>query len=143
MKRTIKRLAIITALLALIACVCLLFAQPLVSSRAYTVTAILDGAPIRAELLRPPFIPGTYYLHLPDAPLQRYSWFGITFSRQWVFSPIALYTGWHSFAYIHTDQANGVLLTDGKMEDHWSVTFTPYGVQFSNALLSVSLSKSK
>ena len=27
--------------------------------------------------------------------------------------------------------------------DHWSVTFTPDGVQFSNASLSVSLSKSK
>lgn len=141
MKRTIKCIALIAALLAVAALVCLSAAQPLLSSRAYIVTATLDGAPIRAELLRPAFIPGTYYLHLPDAQPQRYSWVGIAFSRQSVFSPVAVYTGWAGIPYIHTDEAKGVRLTSGKFEDHWSVVFHPSGVQFSNASLSISLTK--
>ena len=143
MKRMIKRITLVVALLVFIAFVCLSFDQPLLSSRAYTVTATLDGAPIHAELFHPPFISGTYYIHLPDAQPQRYSWFGIAFSRQSVFSPIALYTGWGGLPYIHTDQAKGVRLTSSKIEDHWSVFFTSGGVQFSNASLSISLTKSQ
>lgn len=142
MKRRIKRIALIAALLGVAAFVCLSFAQPLLPSRAYGVVATLDGTPIRAELLHPPFIPGTYYVHLPEAQPQRYRWFGVAFSRQSVFSPVALYTGWRDSPYIHTDQAKGVRLTDGKIEDHWTVTFTSGGVQCANASLSISLTKS-
>jgi hypothetical protein len=141
MKRTLKWLTVIAALFLCIAVLGLFYAQPLLPSRAFSVTATLDGAPIRAELRRPPAIPGTYYLHLPDAQPRRYSWFGIAFPRQSVFSPIALYTGWRGLPYIHTDQALGVRLTSGKIEDHWNVAFTPDGVQFSNASLSITLKR--
>ena len=141
MKRITKLIILFAALFALIAGACLFFAQPLLPSRAYVVTATLDGKPIQAELLRPPAIPGTFYLRLPDAEPQRYRWFGIAFSRESVFSPIALYTGWGDFPYIHTDQAKGVRLTDGKIEDQWHVAFTAAGVRFSNGSLDVSLTK--
>ena len=139
MKRTVKYLAPIAVLFALAVFVCLYFMQPLISSQAYTASATLDGAPTRVELFHPPFIPGTYYLHLPDAQPQRYRWLGVAFSRQSVFSPVAVHTGWCSLGYIHSDQAKGVRLTDGKIEDHWSVAFTSAGVQFSNGSLSISL----
>jgi hypothetical protein len=141
MKRLNKRVILLVALFVLIAPACLFFTQPLLSSRAYVVTATLDGKPIQAELLRPPVIPGTFYVRLADAQPQRYRWFGIAFPRKSVFSPIALYTGWRDLPYIHTDQAKGVSLTDGKIEDLWDVAFTANGVQFSNGSLAVSLTR--
>ena len=143
MKRNLKRVILLVAVIALIAAACLFFAQPLLSSRAYVVTATLDGKPIQAELLRPPAIPGTFYVRLPDAQPQRYRWFGIAFPCGSVFSPTALYTGWRDLPYIHTDQAKGVRLTDGKIEDHWDVSFTVGGVEFSNGSLAVSLTRPK
>jgi hypothetical protein len=143
MKRLTKRVILLVAFFALLAAACLFFAQPLLSSRAYVVTATLDGKPIQAELLRPLAIPGTFYVRLPDAQPQRYRWFGIAFPRESVFSPIALYTGWRDLPYIHTDQAKGVRLTDGKIEDQWDVAFTAGGVQFSNGSLAVSLTSPK
>ncbi len=119
MKRTTKRLILLVALSALIAVACLFFAQPLFPSRAYVVTATIDGKPIPAELLRPPAIPGTFYIRLPEAQPRQYRWFGIAFPRKSVFSPIALYTGWRGLPYIHTDQAKGVRLTSGKIDDQW------------------------
>jgi hypothetical protein len=143
MKRNLKRVLWIVALFAFLSGACLFFAQPLLSSRAYVVTATLDGKPIQAELLRPPAIPGTFYVRLPDVELQRYRWFGIAFPSESVFSPIALYTGWRDLPYIHTDQAKGVRLTDGKIEDQWDVAFTGGGVRFSNGSLAVSLTRPK
>ena len=143
MKRNLKRVILLVALIAIIAAACLFFAQPLLSSRAYIVTATLDGKPIQAELLRPPAIPGTFYVRLPDAQPQRYRWFGIAFQRGSVFSPIALYTGWCDLPYIHTDQAKGIRLTDGKIDDQWDVSFTAGGVEFSNGSLAVSLTRPK
>ena len=143
MKQNLKRVILLLALIAFIAAACLFFAQPLSSSRAYVVTATLDGKPIQTELLRPPAIPGTFYVRLRDAQPQRYCWFGIAFPRESVFSPIALCTGWCDLLYIHTDQATGVRLTDGKIEDQWEVAFTGGGVRFSNGSIAVSLTKPK
>lgn len=143
MKRALKWISLTVALFLFIAFVALSYAQPLLPSRAYTVTATLDGAPIRAELLRPPAILGTYYLHLPAAQPQRYSWFGIAFSRQSVFSPVALYLTSGGAPCIHTDQAKGVRLTDAKIEDQWTVAFTSDGVQFSNASLAITLKRNR
>jgi hypothetical protein len=78
---------------------------------------------------------------MPDAHPERYNWIGVAFSRESVFSPIALYTGWLGLPYIHTDQAKGVRLTDGKIEDDWDVSFTDAGVHFSNGSLDVSLTR--
>lgn len=140
-KRLTKRIILVVALFALIFAACLFYAQPLLSSRNYMVTATLEGDPILAELLRPPAIPGTFYVHLPEAQPLRYRWFGIAFPRESVFSPIALYRGWGELPYIHTDQAKGVRLTDGKIGDQWDVVFTASGVHFSNGKLAVSLTK--
>jgi hypothetical protein len=38
---------------------------------------------------------------------------------------------------------SGVLLTDGKIDDQWQVTFTTAGVGFFNGSLDVSLTKLK
>lgn len=142
-KRTLKWIARAAVLILCVVAAVLLYAQPLLPSRAYAVTATLDGAPIRAELLRPLFIPGTYYLHLPDAQPARYSWFGVSFSRKSVFSPIAVYFGWRGIPFIHADQAKGVRLTGAKIEDHWNVAFASDGVQFSNASLSVTFKRNQ
>lgn len=143
MKRVTIRITMLLALIALLCAAFLFYAQPLLASRAYVVNATLDGKPIHAELLRPPAIPGTFYIRLPDAQPQRYNWIGVAFSRESVFSPIALYTGWRGLPYIHTDQAKGIGLTSGKIEDDWDVTFSADGVRFSNGSLDVSLVRDK
>jgi hypothetical protein len=143
MKRITKRLILLSVLFALMAAACLFLAQPLLPSRAYVVTATLDGKPISAELLRPPAILGTFYIRLPETQPQQYRWFGIAFPRESVFSPIALYTGWRGLPYIHTDQAKGVCLTSGKINDKWHVAFTDDGVRFFNGSLDVTLTKPK
>jgi hypothetical protein len=143
MKRIAKRLILLVVLFALITVASLFLAQPLLPSRAYVVTATLDGKPIPAELLRPPAIPGTFYIRLPEAQPRQYHWFGIAFSRKSVFSPIAIYTGWRGLPYIHTDQAKGVCLTSGKIDDQWQVTFTSGGVRFFNGSLDLSLTNSQ
>ena len=117
MKRVIIQISILLALIALICAACLLYAQPLLSSQAYVVSARLDGKPIETELLRPPAIPGTFYIRVPDAQPERYKWFGVAFVLKSVFSPVALYTALGGLPYIHTDQAKGVCLTDVKIED--------------------------
>ncbi len=143
MKRRFKVIALTGTLLSVAAlALSLSLVQPLLPSKAYTVTATLDGNPIRTELLHPPFMSGLYYVHLPEAQPPRYGWFGIAFSRHSVFTPLPIYTGWRGILYIHTDQAHGVRLTFPKIEDHWIVSFTPSGVQFSNASLAISLNKS-
>ena len=143
MKRSTRRFILLVAFVAIAAAACLFFAQPLLPSRAYVVTATLDGMPIQAELFRPPAIPGTFYVRIPDVQSHRFRWFGIAFPRESVFSPIAIYTGWCDAPYIHSDQAKGVRLTDGKIEDQWDVAFTPGGVDFSNGSLTISLTSPK
>jgi hypothetical protein len=76
MKRIIKRLTLLVALFALICASCLFYAQLLLVSRAYVVTATLDRKPIQADLLCPPAIPGTFYIRLPEAHREQYNWFG-------------------------------------------------------------------
>ena len=140
MKRKFKRNILALTVLGIAAlALCLSLDLPLLPSDDYIVTATLEGNPIKAELLHPPFMRGLYYVHVPEAQPQFYRWFGIAFSRQSVFVPVSLYSGWRDVHYIHTDQAFGVRLTDGKIEDHWSVEFIPNGVQFSNASLAISL----
>ena len=107
-KRTLKWIALTTALVLLVAILVLSFVQPLLPSQAYTVIATLGGRPIQAELLHPPFMPGLYYVRLPEAQAHRYASFGIAFARQSVFWPGGHYTGWFGIRYIHTDQAKGV-----------------------------------
>ncbi len=83
---------------------------------------------------------GVYYVHLLDAPHHLYGpWYGIAFSRQSVFHPVAIYTGFGGTRYIHRDQAIGKRLVPGEIDEHPSVSFLPDGVQFSDASLSVSL----
>jgi len=143
MKRTLKWIALIAAPILVVAFVVFSLVQPLLRSRAYALTATLDGRPIQAELRHPPFMPGLYYVLLPEAQLRRYSSFGIAFARQSVFWPGGHYTGWYGIRYIHTDQAGGIRLTDSKIEDHWNVIFKPDGVQFSNAALSITLERNR
>lgn len=140
MKRTFKRIALMVTLLGVVALILsLFFIRPLLPSSAYTVTAVLDGHPIKAELFHFPFKSGLYYVYLPEAQPNRYRWFGVAFSRKSVFSS-GPYSGWWGIRYMHTDQANGgVNLTNSKIEDHWKVSFPSAGVQFSNASLTVTL----
>ena len=142
MKLKSKNTALILALLlsGFIA-VPLLFLQPLLPSQDYTATATLDGAPIPVEVLKPICIPGRYYLHLPKSGSWRYHWFGLSFSAKSVVSPF-IYIGWRGIPYIHNDQW-GIGLTNAKIEDHWEVNFTPDGVQFSNASLSITLKRNQ
>lgn len=140
----IRRIAISLMILATIAVGCFLaLIRPLLQSEDYTVAVSIDGTPAEAELLRA-FPSGPYYVHFENPHLKReratrYHWFGVVFSRKSVFSPLAIYTSKSGFRYIHADQAKGVSLTDGKIEDNWKVHFTQDGVAFNNAAIRIKL----
>ena len=137
-----KRIVWIGALLLflLLAAGVLSLRQPLIPSRTYIVTSMLNGQPMRVELMTPLFQSDPFFIHVPDAPNRMDKWFGIAFSRQSVFIPF-MYEGL-GLPYVHTDQLHGVSLTSGKMESPWKVAFTADGVQFSNGTLSLTLHRS-
>ncbi|MEO6053149.1 MAG: hypothetical protein ABIP97_03980 [Chthoniobacterales bacterium] len=139
MNRGVKYFILGAVLLSIAGGFLFLFERPLLPSKAYTITASLNGVPIHAELLHPSFASEVYYVRLPDARPGLYQWFGIAFRRLSVFIPAAVYTGWYDIPYVHSDQLHGVNITDGKIEDHWSVKFSPAGVQFSNGSFSIAL----
>ena len=139
--RTLKRAGLILLFVVLAAVVGILgYARPLISSDDYSLTATIDGAPARAKLLKP-FPSGSYYVLLDDVPTGPYKWFGVAFGRKSAFSPVGIYSSSLGFHYIHADQDNGVVLTDGKMEDDWKVDFKGSGVVFQNATIHIELSK--
>lgn len=140
----IRRVAVSITILAVVSAVCVLaLVRPLFESDDYRLVASIDGTPVEAQLLQP-FPWGPYYIHLDNIHLRReratrYNWFGVAFGRESVFSPIAIYTSSSGLRYIHADQANGVKLTGGKIEDDWTVNFTEDGVSFSNAAIHIEL----
>jgi hypothetical protein len=144
LKRTsiiVRRFAILVVLLVVLALGgALLLVRPLLKSDDYSLVASIDGSPAEAQLLEP-FPWGPYYINLATEPTKRYNWFGVAFGRESVFIPIGIYRSRNGWPYIHADQAKGVRLTDGKVEDNWTVDFTDGGVTFSNASIHVELHK--
>jgi hypothetical protein len=137
----VSGIAILIALLVVLAVGgALLLVRPLLKSDDYSLVASIDGSPVEAQLLEP-FPWGPYYVHLPTEPSKRYNWFGVAVGRKSVFIPVAIYRSPYRRPYIHADQAKGVMLTDGKVEDHWTVDFTDGGVTFTNASIHVELHK--
>lgn len=120
----------------------LFFVRPFIRSDDYTVSVTVDGNPAVAELLQPWSMQKLYYIRLPDGVSRRYDWFGVSFARKSVFVGTPIHMGWGGIRYIHRDQAKGVRLTDGKIEDKWEVHFADDGVEFSNASLNVSVRRS-
>ena len=139
--RALRRVSIILLSIVLLAVFVLLFlARPLIPSNDYNVTAFVEGQPVDAQLLKP-FPLGSYYVKLSGVPHQTLNWFGVAFGRKSAFSPVGIYTSTLGFDYIHADQDKGVVLTDGKMEDNWTVDFTGSGVRFQNSSTQVNLTK--
>jgi len=139
--KALKRAVIVLLLLALVSAVGILtLARPLLPSDDYQVTAVVNGSSVDAQLLKPfPF--GSYYVKLGDVPDRTLNWFGVAFGRKSAFSPVGIYSSRFGFDYMHADQDKGVVLTDGKMEDNWTVEFTDSGVRFQNSSTLVSLTK--
>ncbi|WP_411825494.1 hypothetical protein [Luteolibacter sp. AS25] len=115
-------------------------ARPLLPSDDYDVTATIDGSTVEAKLLKAfPF--GSYYIHIDTKSPGQLNWFGVAFGRKSVFSPVGIYTSKLGFIYMHADQDKGVVLTDGKIEDNWTVDFTATGTTFQNSSTAVTLKK--
>lgn len=81
------------------------------------------------------------YVRLPVLADTRYLWFLVDLRRGFVSSPLSLYHHSYGFDYIHSDQAFGVRLTDAKIEDHWTVSFQPDVVTFSNESIHVTVTE--
>jgi hypothetical protein len=135
-----KRLSILAGIVLLMSVAALNFCSPVFISSDFAVTASRDGRPIQAQLFHPPLMRGLYYLRLQDESSPFYRCFGIAFSRKSVFVPAPIYQTFFGMNYIYTDQAHGVRLTSGKLEDPWTMDFRDDGsVAFANASLSLSL----
>lgn len=145
MKRK-KPLIIAAVLLAVIIAACvgalLWYAPPLHKSSDYSVTYSISGRSYSdAQLFRPVGIQSRYYISIPSPSLPRYHWFVVDFTYKIAALPLFGVTCPCGSPCVHRDQALGVFLTDAKTEDHWKVSFTTNGVEFSNGTMSVSLIK--
>ena len=135
-----KRLSILAGGVLLLSFVALNFWSPILRSSDYTVTASRGGQPIQAQLFHPPLMRGLYYLRLPDEASPFYHCFGIAFSRKSVFVPASINTTFFGLNYIYTNQTHGLRLTDGKLQNNWTMDFRDDGsLAFENATLSISL----
>ena len=115
---------------------------PLVATDAYSVQYSVRGQSYTdAEVFRPVLMGHLLYVRLPVLADTRYLWFLVDLRRSVVSSPLGPYRSSHGFDYIHSDQAFGVRLTDGKIEDHWTVSFESGIVTFSNDSIHVTVTK--
>ena len=118
------------------------YAPPLRLSSDFSVSYTVSGqAHSDAQLFRPVGIWSRYYILVPSPPAPQYRWFVVDFSRSVAAIPLFGVTCPYGSPCVHRDQALGILLTDAKTEDHWRVSVTPDDVQFSNADMSVHLTK--
>lgn len=139
--RTLVKVGLMLLFLSVAAVgIVLTLARPLFPSNDYSLTATIDGAPVRAKLLKP-FPLGSYYIQIDDDSVAQYKWFGVAFGRRSAFVPVGVYSSLIGFHYIHTDQDKGVVLTDGKVDDGWKVDFAGSGVRFENASIRIELTK--
>ena len=133
---------LLAAVVAAIALWLLWYAPPLRKSSDYSVTYSVSGKTYSdAQLFRPIGIPSRYYISIPSNSAPNYPWFAVDFPLGIVALPGFGVTCPCGSPCVHRDQPVGVLLTDGKVEDHWRVSFTSDGVHFSNGTMSVSLTK--
>ena len=144
MKKT-KLLIVAGVLLPIVAAVALSllwYAPPLRKSSDYSVTYSVSGKSYSdGQLFRPFGIPSRYYISIPTPSAPLYHWFVVDFSLRVAAHPQFGVTCPCGSPCVHRDQSLGLLLTDAKTEDHWRVSFTSDGVQFSNGTMSVSLTK--
>jgi len=115
--------------------------RPLLPSSDYAVTAVFQGRPIQAKLLKPLCISGLYYVHLTDDETLRsgYRLIGFDPNKKLFFSPNQ-YVGPLGIFYVHTDQLGGMDVTDLKKQSAQMATeFSSTGARCFNDTLSVSL----
>jgi len=130
--------AVVVAIVLLL----LWYAPPLRLSSDFSVGYTVSGhTHTDAQLFRPVGISSRYYIFVPSPSASRYRWFVVDFSRNVAALPPIGVTLIGGSPCVHRDQVLGVLLTDAKTEDHWQVSVTPDDVQFSNADMSVHLTK--
>ena len=120
------------------------YAPPLRLSSDYSVSYTVSGTPHSdAQIFRPVGVASRYYILVPAPSAPQYRWFVVDFSRSIAALPSFGVTCPCGSPCVHRDQALGMQLTDAKTEDHWQVSITPDAVQFSNADMSVHLTKNQ
>ena len=140
-----KRILFFVAALTFVAIsYCGLVGIPLIPSSAYTVAVVYDGHSISTRLYRPLVASGLYYIRLPESVPAHYRWIGVAFDRQSAFIPVAIYHSSLGWSYVHADQTHGVRLTDGKVDDSWTVCFDQSdGASFRNPSFDITMSQSR
>jgi hypothetical protein len=116
--------------------------RPLVSTHSYSAQYSVSGKPYTDATVFSPLLMGhLLYLQLPSLADTPYSWFLVDLRRSVVSWPAGHYQSPFGYSYIYPNQAFGVPLTSGKMEDHWTVTFESDSVTFSNGTIHVAVHK--
>ena len=134
----------LTAIVAAVALWLLWYSPPLRASSDCIVTYTVSGIPHSdAQLFRPVGVPSRYYISLASPSAPQYRWFVVDFSRQLVALPSFGVTCPYGSPCIHRDQPLGLVLPDAKTEDVWEVSFAGNAVHFSNAKLSVNVTKTQ
>ncbi len=141
MKRFVRIFSVAIVAVAIAVAGTLLFVSFLAPSHALTVAVEQDGHPIEANLYRVIFVPDLFFLSLPTTTSQIYRWIGVSLPQKRIFVPIAVRTGWLGLHYIHRDQAHGVPLSSGKLDDSWSITADRTKIFAENASLQIEIQK--
>ena len=125
--------------LAILCGVALYQERPIIPSGAYVAVATnTNGTSYLTRVYRPILMPRRLFINVPDVPDARYTWFGVDLGFNVVGAANWPRRRFPGLPYVSRSPGSlGVGLLDGKIEDKWTVAFTPAGIAFSNAWLTV------
>ncbi|MBK1835641.1 hypothetical protein [Roseibacillus ishigakijimensis] len=115
--------------------------RPFKSTDDYKVTASINGETVEADVFKPVGMNDVYYVRIDGASDSRYPWIVFSPNRQTVAAPIGVYRSWIGYTYTHADQGFGVLLTDAKLEDDWTVSYDDHRIDLTNTEYQIQIAR--
>ena len=113
--------------------------RPFKSTNDYTAIASINGEAVEANIFKPMGMNDVYYVRLDGASDARYPWIVFSPNRQVVADPVGVYSSWIGYTYTHADQGFGILLTDAKLEDNWTVVHDDHRIDLANAEYQIQI----
>ena len=114
--------------------------RPFLKSEDYSASVWQSGEKVKTEVYKAAFMEDVYYLKMDVQDGERDSWIVFHPERKSVGLPVGLYHSILGYSYTHSDQGIGVDLTDGKLEDDWSVEYSDASIQVVNKTLGIDIS---
>ena len=129
--------------LALLVGTVLYHERPIIRSHEYSaLVAHTNGTAYAATVFRPILMPDRLLVNVPGVTDARYNWFGVDLACKVVGAGYQPHRRFPGLLYVCRGMDSiGVGILDSKIEDEWTVEFSPSSIAFSNTWLSVRLEK--